>query len=320
MSKTHTRRLTAFILPVLLVTGCAAGGAEADPQSEVATSVLGPETRMGAVELLASDLEAMRTFYVDLVGLRVLHEDAAQVTLGAGEQELLRIVRSDFGADDPRQAGLYHSAFLYADAPTLAAALLRIASAAPGLFQGSSDHRVSQALYFSDPEGNGVELYVDRPRDTWEWNGGLVTMGSEVLDPNAFIEQHLDPTAEAAPGTGIVMGHVHLRGGDVRAAEEFYEDALGFGVTSRSDGAVFFSAGGYHHHLAVNTWNSAGAASRPESRGLGSVRVEVAEASELDALAERLDERDLPFARGDGEIIVADPWGTNVVVQVSTGR
>ncbi|WP_084126503.1 VOC family protein [Demequina sp. NBRC 110054] len=291
---------------ILLTRG---GSADAAP-----VSALGEGTAMGAVELASSDPEALAEFYTAGVGLEVLAEEEAAVSLGVGGAELLRIVTSDAPADDPAEAGLYHSAFLFPDESSLAEAILRTAQAYPSSFDGSADHTVSQAFYFADPDGNGVELYVDRPAESWLWTEGEVTMGSYALDPNAFISEHLDAEAGITVPDGVVMGHVHLRGGSLEEAEAFYEDALGMAVTARATGALFFSADGYHHHLAVNVWSSEGAGARPESQGLSVVTVTVAGADELDALEQRLTDSGVAYVREDQAVRTEDPWGTRIVV------
>ncbi len=274
------------------------------------TSALGASTEMGVVELRSGDVERLRRFYVRGVGLDVVDRGSGSVTLGSDGRPLLRITAFDGPGDDDRQAGLYHAAFLYPTAGALAHALLRTAQAAPSAFAGSADHRVSQAFYFQDPEGNGVELYLDRPRGAWEWSDGQVRMGSEALDPNAFVAEHA--TGDDPGGAGIRMGHVHLRVGDLGAAEAFYGRALGFAVTSRSDGALFLAAGGYHHHVATNVWSSAGAATRPRGRGLAALTVRVDAGGELDRLVARLDAAGLRHRRTGRTVSVDDPWGTTV--------
>lgn len=284
-----------------------------------ATSVLPAGTGMGAVELYGSDLGALTTFYSDGVGLSVLSESEEVVELGLdGAAPLLVLHRSDAGPDDRTQAGLYHSAFLFEDAGELAAALVRTSNLDPTSFQGSSDHRVSEAFYFGDPEGNGVELYLDRPEQDWEWSDGQVTMGSAALDPNAFVSEHLLDTM--APPTALSMGHVHLRGGSLAQAETFYADVLGFAVTARSDGALFFAADGYHHHVAVNIWSSSGARLRPESLGLHTLTVHVPDEDALTALGGRLAEAEVEFTREGERLITSDPWRTRIVVSVDDTR
>jgi catechol 2,3-dioxygenase len=275
-----------------------------------ALSALPDSTRMGAIELITDDLAPMRDFYVDAVGLDVLAEDADMLSLGSNGIELLAVTRAaDRPADVPSEAGLYHSAILYPDEQSLAAALLRVATVEPMSFSGSADHAVSLAFYFTDPDGNGLELYTDTPRDQWVWNDGLVEMGSAALDPNAFIQEYL-PTA---PVTGnATMGHAHLRVGDLAEAREFYADTLGFAVTAEVDGALFYAAGGYHHHVATNTWGSAGAGDRTESLGLGSITIHVGGTSGVTAVSERLTDAGVPFTTDAGGLTVDDPWGNEV--------
>ncbi|MBD7957899.1 VOC family protein [Microbacterium sp. Sa4CUA7] len=250
----------------------------------------------------------MTAYYRDVIGLDVMQESEGSVWLGL-DAPLIRLDATASSADDPRAAGLYHSAILYADAPSLAQTLMRVAQVAPQSFQGSADHSVSLAFYVGDPEGNGVELYMDRPADEWVWEDGQVTMGSAPLDPNAFMQEHLDGDASGA----ATMGHVHLRVGDLQEARAFYADVLGFDVTAESEGALFYSAGGYHHHLATNTWQSAGAGARDDSAaGLRSLTVAVPAASDLDAVAARLADAGVAHDVHDDTVVAADPWGNTV--------
>jgi catechol 2,3-dioxygenase len=271
------------------------------------------DTRLGAVELHVRDLHAQRSFYAGTLGLEVLDEQADRLSLGVDGEELIELVRTDAPAPTPREAGLYHSAILYPDAASLAAVLQQVAATAPGSYQGASDHSVSQAFYFSDPEGNGVELYVDRPRSDWRWRGDRVQMGSAPLDPNAFITQH----GSEQPAGAATLGHVHLKVGDLTQARRFYVDVLGFEVTSETDGALFMSAGGYHHHLAANTWSSQGAGTRSTTAGLGSFSVLVPTGSEIDALGERLSAAGLRHERTADGLTVTDPWGNRVLVSIA---
>lgn len=295
------------------------GGCAASTPDEPLSKELGAGTSMGGVELRTADLESLGRFYVQGVGLEVLEDDGDALVLGIDNAPLIELVETDAPADDIAEAGLYHSAFLFPDEATLADALARMATVAPESFQGSADHNVSQAFYFGDPEGNGVELYVDRPSADWEWKDGVVTMGSLPLDPNAFLDEHFVNVADRDDSaSGVVMGHVHLRGGDVAKAEEFYADTLGFKVTARSEGAVFFAAGDYHHHMAVNVWSSEGAGDRPETAGLGHVTILVSDEGELDALEARLKHAKREYTREGAELHTSDPWGTEVVVSVKS--
>lgn len=284
--------------------------------------VLNPQTAMDAVTLRVGDLELMSSYYANALALAPIEERTrgAEVhrVLGRGMTPLVRLIATPgLPAVDPRQAGLFHTAFLFDDQATLAATVVRAAQDPRSRFTGSSDHLVSEAFYFTDPEGNGVELYTDRDRTQWVYGeNGEVRMSTLYLDPNAYLNTHLDEQTfagvERAPGT---VGHVHLQVGDIPTARAFYVDALGFETTVGTyPGALFASAGGYHHHIAMNTWNSAGAGPRAASLGLGEVAIIVPGREDLGAAAARLAERDLPFADDGRSIAVADPWGTQVTL------
>ena len=315
-------RIPLWILGISVLVAIVAGGvtsvvmatanapaAPAAPDNTVAESVLHADTRMGAVELQVRDIQAMREFYGENgVGLELLSETDGIVSLGLDGEELIRLVPSDGDVASAQDAGLYHSAILFEDGPALAESLVRLAPQYPELFQGATDHAVSEAFYFADPEGNGVELYIDTPREDWVWENGRVQMASDALDPNAFIQEHLGDKTDG----DATMGHVHLKVGNVGQAREFYVDTLGFAVTAEANGALFMSAGGYHHHLAANTWSSGGAGTRPAGLGLGSFEVLVPTASELDGVVTRLQDAALPFEQTDAGLTVADPWGNQV--------
>ncbi|WP_210422804.1 VOC family protein [Cryobacterium sp. BB307] len=321
-SPRRTRWLIGISTLVLLVAVGAtavilsANRSASAPNATPPASLIDADTRMGAVELVTSNIEALTDFYGPAgVGLSLLGETDGIRSLGVDGEEIIRLVPADADPAGPGDAGLYHSAILFPDSPALAGSLARLAGQYPGLYQGSADHAVSHAFYFADPDGNGVELYVDTPRDQWVWEDGQVQMGSAPLDVNAFIGEHLGDEASG----DATMGHVHLKVGDLERAEEFYADSLGFAVTARANGAIFLAAGGYHHHVAANTWGSAGAGVRPATLGLGSLELVVPEASELDAIGTRLTEAGVTFERTDAVLTVADPWGT-VVEVVAAGN
>lgn len=306
-SSARVRRAAAAAACAALLAGCA-------PAVASSAGALPDDARLGVVELLVTDVEVQRAFYVDAVGLDVLADADGALLLGDGDQAVLSLVRSELPRPAAGEAGLYHSALLYPDEASLAATLSQIAEVAPESYQGASDHGVSQAFYLSDPEGNGVELYVDRPSDTWQWRGDRVTMGSAPLDPNAFIVEHMALEAPLPPR----MGHVHLKVGDIDEAKGFYVDVLGFDITSEAPGALFMSVGGYHHHLAVNTWSSDGASERSESTGLGAFTIELPSVTDVDRLVDRLAEHGRAFDRDGDALTVVDPWGNAVVAHVAS--
>lgn len=276
---------------------------------------------MDAVTLRVGDLALMGDYYASALALEPLEERAVgsevHRVLGRGTVPMVRLIHTpDLPELNPRDAGLFHTAFLFEDAPSLAATVYRAAQDPRSRFAGSSDHLVSEAFYFTDPEGNGIELYVDRPRAAWRYDRGEILMDTLFLDPNAYLQKHLDERvlAEAARQAGSV-GHVHLQVGNVARARDFYVDALGFEATATGiPTALFASAGGYHHHVAMNVWNSQGAGPRAARLGLADVAITLPAREDLDALAARLKGRGLEFADTGRSIVVADPWGTQVTL------
>jgi Predicted ring-cleavage extradiol dioxygenase len=281
----------------------------------LASDKLAADTAMGAVTLKVGDLDRMIAYYRDAVTLRIIAQDGDTAVLGRGVTPVLLLERApELRAAAPRSAGLFHTAILFDTQEALAAAVYSVARSAPGTFAGSADHLVSQAFYFTDPEGNGVELYWDRDRTTWSWTHGQVEMDTLYLDPNTFIGEHLTEEAAVDPVIGgATVGHVHLSVGDVATARAFYVDALGFDATASLGGsALFVSAGGYHHHMAMNTWNSAGAGRRAPALGLGRVDIVVPTSDDLGALAERMRDHGVQ-TRDDGHALAFDdPWANSI--------
>jgi len=281
--------------------------------------LLSPDLTMGAVTLRVADLDAMTSYYRDAIRLSVLTEGGGIVTLGRGQTPIVVLEHApELKHAGARQAGLFHTAVLFDTEADLAASVYEVARRHPGTFTGSADHLVSKAFYFTDPEGNGVELYWDRDRTRWSWTHGRVEMNNLFLDPNDYLRTHLDPTAVVgADGGPARVGHVHLCVGDVATARDFYVDRLGFETTAEWGGqALFVSAGGYHHHMAMNTWTSAGAGRRRATLGLGLVRIELPGTDDLAALGERLSHHRVPVADDGRTVTFEDPWANRVAVTV----
>ena len=285
---------------------------------------LSADLTMDAVTLRVGDLELMSSYYENALALQPLEEQSRvggeiHRVLGRGAVPFVRLVATPgLPGVDPRQAGLFHTAFLFEDQAALAGTVLRAAQDPRSRFAGTGDHLVSEAFYFTDPEGNGIELYWDRPRDQWQWKDGEVQMDTLFIDPEKYLAQHLTEDVQTTPGLrpGIV-GHVHLQVGDVETARRFYVDTLGFETTSGSHpGAVFAAAGGYHHHVAMNSWNSRGAGPRATSLGLADVAITLPGREDLDALATRLRGAGLDFADDGRSLTVTDPWGTPVTLSL----
>lgn len=227
---------------------------------------------VGAVHLRVRSLDDSLRFYENTLGLTSLRLADGGVALSPGPDAapILRLSQDPLATPQPPGgAGLYHFAILLPDRRELARAFLRVRSAGWS-FQGFADHAVSEAVYLSDPEGNGIELYADRPRDRWERRSAEIYMTTRPLDLRGLLAE-ADPAESRSAGLppGTRIGHVHLKVSDLTAAESFYAGLLGFDVTNRSyPGAMFFGAGGYHHHIGTNTWESHGGAAL-SSRAIG---------------------------------------------------
>ena len=278
-----------------------------------------PDTSMGAVRLTVSDLGRARDFYERAVGLCAIELDDGGVGLAATDGPPLIELHGDPTAPplDRRAPGLFHLAVLLPGREELAGALVRLARAGVAL-DGASDHLVSEALYLSDPDGNGIEIYRDRPREEWPVRDGALQMATLPLDIDSVLGELADPRAVpslAPPGTGI--GHVHLQVSDLAEAEGFYSGVLGFDVTVRGyPGALFMSAGGYHHHLGLNTWHSADSPpAAPGAVGLESFEIVLSSREQLDRLLSRVSAAGIETTEAAYGSVVRDPFGTAVLLR-----
>ncbi|MFG1362010.1 VOC family protein [Xanthobacter versatilis] len=266
---------------------------------------------LGAVALTSRDPERLIPFYRDGVGLEVLSTGETTV-LGAGGRPLVEIARRpDAARAGVRAPGLFHMAIRVPDRSSLAARLMALHHM--GLRMGASDHLVSEALYVDDPDGNGIEIYRDRPADEWPRSpDGTIAMATLPLDLNA-LSREAPPAAQPAPA-GTDMGHVHLKVSDLEAARRFWVDTVGLTIMARYPGALFVSADGYHHHLGLNTWQSSGApAPATGTAGLDHFTVRLPQAS-IDALGQRLAAAGVAFkALEGGGLTARDPSGNTAV-------
>jgi catechol 2,3-dioxygenase len=287
-----------------------------------AASRIAETTSLGTVSLTVSDLDRSRAFYERAIGMRVSELDDGTLALGvAGERRLIEL-RGDSSAPrlNRRAPGLYHLAILVPTRLDLAFALARLAEARWPL-DGASDHLVSEALYLSDPDGNGIEIYRDRPRADWPRSGDQLQMSTLPLDLDGLIgELRAVGELQGTAASGTTIGHVHLQVSDLAEAEAFYHGVLGLDVMVRGyPGALFVSAGGYHHHVGLNTWHSAGAAQGPSgSVGLRSFAIELPDDRELAAVLARLEAASIPGTPTPGGVLVRDPVGNGVVLRTVT--
>ncbi len=269
--------------------------------------------RIGRVTLRVRDLDTVADFYRDTIGLSVLFKDDRRAVLGTDGAPLLVLEGDPIAATSNRnQAGLFHTAFLLPTRGDLARWLRHVADAKVPL-HGASDHIVSEAIYLADPEGNGIEVYFDRPVPRWRDTDGNIQMSTDPLDVQDLLAAGEGGSWNGFPENGSI-GHVHLRVGDTGETDRFYRDVLGFEVTVDYPGASFYGSGGYHHQLAGNVWNSRGASQRAHgAAGLDSVEIIARDASVIEAVRARAKSAGLSIeAEGDGVMVLRDPWGTSI--------
>lgn len=286
------------------------------------TSSLPAETRLGAIELRVADLEHSLEFYRDLLGIGVIEKEGGRAALAAdpGGEPLLTLIEERGVRSRPsRSIGLYHLALRLPERRDLAQLLHRLLQKRwrP---ESASDNSVSEAVYLTDPDGNRVELYVDRPRDLWRWEDGGIVMRTTPLDlPGLLLDFRDELEAWQGLPPGTTLGHIHLHVADLRGAESFYSGLLGFEVTSRAyPGALFFSAGGYHHHIGVNTWTTSSARPTPGTAGLVSFEVVIPDRERLEEIRFDAVKMGFPVSAADGGWILEDQDGNLVVLREVT--
>jgi catechol 2,3-dioxygenase len=273
-------------------------------------------TRMGAVHLTVGDLDRSLRYYGGEVGLELLRREGGTASLGAGGTELLGLVEEPGAQPAGRHTGLFHFALLVPERDDLARWLAHAARDRVPLV-GMSDHFVSEALYLTDPDGHGIEIYHDRPREVWEGQVG-VRMTTEPLDVASLLGELEDPATapfERLPA-GTDMGHVHLQVADVGDSIAFYRDVLGLELMAELFGsAAFLAAGGYHHHIGANVWHSRGAPPAPPgTAALRQATLVLPDAAERDRVAARVaDAGQEPEMQAEG-VLVRDPSGINLLL------
>ncbi len=276
--------------------------------------------RLGPIDLSVTDLDRSVAWYQDVLGLRLIGSDNDAITLGAGEQAGLVVLHEDPGARRAgRHAGLFHLALLHPSREELAHAALRLAATSTPI-EGTADHGVSEALYLSDPDGNGIELYADRPREQWPSAaaGERVRMFTAPLDLDGLIGAVNAERPRRHSDEELSVGHVHLHVGDIAEGLGFYRDALGFELMATLPGAAFLSAGGYHHHLGINVWRGGGVPPAPPGTvGLRCWTVVLPAAADIAAAGDRV--RAAGFAvdaQDDERIVTQDPWNNALLLTV----
>ncbi|WP_339105628.1 VOC family protein [Haloterrigena salinisoli] len=268
-------------------------------------------TRFGRSVLTVSDESAMVAFYRDVIGLSVRSRDASVTVLGAGDAPLLELRHAPDARPRPADAtGLYHNAVLLPSREALGDALGRVRDRWE--LTGASDHGVSEALYLDDPEGNGVELYRDRPRAEWPRDGeGGIQIGSWPLDLESVAAAADDGVGDTVPD-GTTLGHVHLEVSSLETARAFYVDALGFDVKTATPQALFVAAGDYHHHLGLNTWNGRSSPAPADARGLSRFDLVVPSSEARERIRDRLEAAGVTVEESEEGLECGDPDGIRI--------
>ncbi len=268
---------------------------------------------LGPVHLTVTDLDRSAGFYQDAIGLQVRERGDTEASLGAGGEELVHLVEDRDARPAGRHAGLYHFALLHPSREELARATARLVAARAPI-SGASDHGISEAIYLPDPDGNGIELAADRSRDRWGDLSDPTTIGPQPLDLEALLatvaaeqpQRHADPA--------LAIGHLHLHVGDVDQGLGFYRELIGFEAQTLFPSAAFVSVGGYHHHLAFNTWRGESVPPAPEDAvGLRHWTV-LLDAPDLEAAQGRLADAGIDVETGDGGVLVRDPWSNALLL------
>jgi catechol 2,3-dioxygenase len=282
--------------------------------SSIPTAASRTPLHIGALGMNVRDLGLVTAYYRNTLGLTVQKFTQEMAILGVNSVPLLELIHIPAALpDDPRESGLYHTAFLMPTRADLARWILHVGKSRVPI-TGASDHDVSEAIYLDDPEGNGVEVYSDRPPEQWRRDGNLIFQKTDPLDIDAIIGE-INPATATYPGApeGLRIGHIHLRVGDIARAETFYCIEIGLEVTRRRTGASFMSSGGYHHHIGANVWHSNGATVRNRERaGLDWFSIEVADQSTMDDLKRRLVGGGSRIDEIPTGFVTEDPWGTRV--------
>ncbi len=272
------------------------------------TTQINPQTNMGPVALTVSDFARSLPYYQERIGLQLREQNGSVVHLGTSQRDLL-ILHENKSAHPVRgRTGLYHFALLVSSRLELAKTLLHLVQTETPL-QGMSDHFVSEAIYLGDPDGNGIEIYRDRPREQWEYPNGKLNIGTVAMDVDGVLGelQGQDPKFQQLDDQ-TVMGHIHLHISNLDRDEAFYKDVLGFDLVTRyGTAASFVSAGGYHHHIGMNTWAGVGIpAAPPDATGLRWFTIELPDEAAVQATLSNLDANDVAYQQQEDGIFLHD--------------
>ncbi len=275
-----------------------------------------PNLYVEQVSLNVLDLEKAIQFYTEIIGFQVLKQTDQKAILTTDDKTALLTLEQpqDVTPKEGKKSGLYHFAILLPTRADLSVFLRHIIET--GYPLGASDHHVSEALYINDPDGNGIEIYIDRPSTDWKWAAGNVHMVTDPLDGDGLLAE-TDAAWTGLPA-GTIMGHIHLHVSDLKETEEFYINGLGFEIVSHYPQALFISTGGYHHHIAINTWQGVGAPKRPENMvGLNWYTIVFPDVDTRNQTIGNLRKIGATVSEEDGILVTEDPAGNQIHLVIS---
>lgn len=280
-------------------------------------TTLATSARLGSTRIAVTDLPRSIDFYERVIGLRHVGTSGGIACMASGAATVLELEEAPDAQPPGRRAGLFHVALLYPSRVELARVGRRLMDGDVPI-QGTADHGTHEAWYLADPDGNGLELAADRPREQWPSPADAYGEGPQPLDVAGLMSLVANEPAAGQAGDGIVVGHLHLHVGDIARALSFYRDVVGFDVKFTMSTAAFVAVGDYHHHLGFNVWNGIGVpAASGDALGMRYWSLLVPDQRDIDALAERLTSAGIDFSLVDGILTVADPW--NNVLRLAAG-
>ena len=289
-------------------------------EAAAGTPTLPDTLRLGPVHLTVTDLDRSVRFYERSLGLREQRRESQDAALGAGGEDLLVLREQRDARPSGRHAGLYHFALLHSSRLELARALRRLSDTRTAI-SGASDHGISEAIYLPDPDGNGIELAADRPRERWGDLSDPTTIGPEPLDLRTLLETVVSEETQPHADRGLVVGHVHLHVGDVDRGLAHYRDVLGFEPMTVFPSAAFVSAGGYHHHVAFNTWRGEGVPPAPaDAVGLRHWTAELEKPEQVAEVRDRVVASGSEHEHREDGVLVRDPWSNAVLFTTNGGE
>lgn len=272
---------------------------------------------LGPIELQFVDIESLSKFYIEVIGLKIISQTDESVLLGDGDHEILKLIKNENSVrNSERGVGLYHMAIVFPTQARLAKTILNLFQNFPELVEGSADHLVSEAFYFHDPSGTGIELYFDRPREDWTIINDRPQMGSIYIDPNEYINSHISGSDNLQ---SLRLGHIHLKVSSIVKANKFYIENLFLNEILSMPTALFVSYDGYHHHFGMNTWESLAAPElNSEFEGLQGFTINYLNSELFSKIVKQLNSSAIKFVKNNNEITIEDPFNIQIKLILKT--